>query len=399
MTLGRRSLAIVAASLVAGATVGAQIPARRRTLPPARSAAPWSVRFADAVMRRNPTVSEKWDYTAGLVLTAIARVGERTHDPRYAAYVKENMDRFVQPDGTIRTYQQDEYNLDQINQGRLLFALYDGTHDARYQRAADLLRQQLRTQPRTSEGGFWHKKIYPQQMWLDGLYMAEPFYAQFALRANDAAGLNDVARQFLLVARHARDPKTGLFYHAWDAAHTQFWADAATGLSRNFWGRADGWYLMAAMDVLDYLPANHPDRGALIATVRDLADAVAKVQDPASGLWYQVLDQPNRTGNYHEASASSMFVYALAKGARKGYLEPRFADVARRGFDGIVRELVKTGSDGLPSLTGICKVAGLGPASDRRRDGSFAYYVSEPVVADDYKGVGAFILAALEVGQ
>jgi len=263
----------------------------------------------------------------------------------------------------------------------------------------ETLREQLRKQPRTKEGGFWHKKIYPQQMWLDGLYMAEPFYAQFALRANDTSALSDVARQFLLVARHARDPKTGLFYHEWDAAHAQFWADSATGLSPNFWGRADGWYLMAAMDVLDYLPADHPDRAALVATVRDLADAVAKVQDPVSGLWYQVLDQPNRAGNYHEASASSMFVYALAKGARNGYLDARFADVARRGFDGIVRELVTTGSDGLPSLTGICKVAGLGPASDRRRDGSYAYYVSEPVVADDYKGVGAFILAALEVGE
>ena len=399
MTPVRRSITIAAASLIAAASAGAQIPERRPMLPPTRSATPWSVRFADAVMRRNPTVSEKWDYTAGLVLAAIARVGERTHDRKYAAYVKQNMDRFVQPDGTIRTYQRDEYNLDQINQGRLLFVLYDRTHDARYQKAADLLRQQLRTQPRTSEGGFWHKKIYPQQMWLDGLYMAEPFYAQYARRSNDSSGLNDVARQFLLVARHARDPKTGLFYHAWDAAHAQFWADPATGLSRSFWGRADGWYLMAAMDVLDYLPANHPDRGALIAAVRDLADAIAKVQDPVSGLWYQVLDQPNRAGNYHEASASSMFVYALAKGARKGYLERRFAGVARRGFDGIVRELVKTGSDGLPSLTGICKVAGLGPATDRRRDGSFAYYVSEPVVADDYKGVGAFILAALEVGQ
>ena len=392
MSVVRRSLAALVGSLVA-------VAARAQQPTSAAPGGSWSVRFADAVMRRNPVVSEKWDYTAGLVLGAIARVGERTHDPRYAAYVKQNMDRFVAPDGGIRTYRQDEYNLDQINQGRLLFALYDRTHDARYEKAAALLRRQLATQPRTSEGGFWHKKIYPQQMWLDGLYMAEPFYAQYARRSNDTSALSDVARQFLLVARHARDPKTGLFYHAWDAAHAQFWADSATGLSRNFWGRADGWYLMAAMDVLDYLPANHPDRGALIATVRDLADAVAKVQDPVSGLWYQVLDQPNRAGNYHEASASSMFVYALAKGARRGYLDARYADVARRGFDGIVRELVRPGSDGLPSLTNICKVAGLGPESDRRRDGTFAYYVSEPVVADDYKGVGAFILAALELGR
>ena len=327
---------------------------------------------------------------------------EETGDPRMLAYVRANMDRFVQPDGSIRTYRVEDFNLDQIAQGRLLFPLLRLTSDARYRRAAETLRDQLRRQPRTDEGGFWHKRIYPQQMWLDGLYMAGPFHAVYGVVTGDTAALTDVARQLLLVARHTRDPATGLMYHGWDAARSQSWADSTTGLSASFWGRAVGWYAMAAVDVLDDLPADHPDRGAVVRTFQDLADAIARVQDPVTGLWWQVLDQPNRAGNYLEASASSMFAYALAKGARMGYLEPRFRDVASRGFDGLVRELVKEGADGLPSLTGICQVAGLGgkPRKDGTpRDGSFTYYVSEPIVAADYKGVGPFILAALELGR
>lgn len=358
----------------------------------------WSVRVASSVMRRSPTaVYDKWDYTAGLMLLAMERVGDATHDPKYAAYIKASIDSLVHSDGTIATYASSEYNLDQINEGRALFRLHDRTHDARYLRAADRLRDQLRAQPRTTEGGFWHKQIYPQQMWLDGLYMAEPFYAEYALRHGDTVAMNDVARQFLLVARHLRDPKTGLYYHAWDSVHQQPWADPATGLSKNFWGRAVGWYLMAAVDVLDYLPKTHRDRPELIRIVQQLADAVAQVQDPVSGVWWQVLDQPNRAKNYLEASGSAMFTYAFAKGARLGYLAATYRSLAERAFDGMVKTFVTVGADGLVSINGICKVAGLG--GNPPRDGSYEYYVSEPVVADDYKGVGAFILAANELGR
>jgi len=363
-----------------------------------RQIAPWSVRVASSVMRRSPAaVYDKWDYTAGLMLLAIQRVGEAAHDPKYAAYVKASIDSLVHADGTIATYASSEYNLDQINEGRSLFMLYDRTHDARYAKAADRLRDQLRTQPRTAEGGFWHKQIYPQQMWLDGLYMAEPFYAEYASRHADTTAMNDVARQFLLVARHLRDPKTGLYYHAWDSVHQQPWADPATGLSKNFWGRAVGWYLMAAVDVLDYLPKTHRDRSELIRVVQQLSDAVARVQDPVSGVWWQVLDQPSRARNYLEASGSAMFTYALAKAARMGYLAPSYRLIAERAFDGMLATFVTTGADGLVSIDGICKVAGLG--GNPPRDGSYEYYVSEPVVADDYKGVGAFILAANELGR
>jgi unsaturated rhamnogalacturonyl hydrolase len=387
-----RALALI--TMVAVPAV-AQSPARRDT-------ATWSTRMAEAVMVRNPQVHTRWDYTAGVVLLAIQRVGAASRNARMLSYVKENMDRFIQPDGSITGYQLDEFNLDQIAQGRLLFPLWQRTKDARYRKAAEHLREQLRRHPRTSEGGFWHKQVYPQQMWLDGLYMAEPFYAEYARTFGEPDAFDDVAKQFLLVARHTRDPRTGLMYHGWDAAKTQRWADTATGLSANFWGRAVGWYAVAAVEVLDYLPRTHRDRAAVVATLGDVAAAVARVQDPVTGLWWQVLDQPNRAGNYLEASASSMFVYALAKAARLGYIDARYRDTAARGFEGIVRHLMKTGADGLPSLTNVCQVAGLGGnlrKDGSYRDGSYAYYVSEPVVADDYKGVGPFILAALELGR
>ena len=358
---------------------------------------PWSVRMAESVMRRDTLVHPEWDYVAGVVLLGIHRVGDRTGDPRFARYVKFNVDRFVRPDGTIATYDIADFNLDQINEGKLLFPLYASTRDDRYRKAAALLREQLRRHPRTKEGGFWHKKTYPNQMWLDGLYMAEPFYAQYARDFNEPAAFDDVAKQFLLMARHARDPRTGLMYHGWDESRTESWADPRTGLSPAFWGRAMGWYAMALVDALDFIPATHKDRGALIRVLQDVARAARDVQDPVSGLWYDVLDQPNRAGNYHEASASSMFVYALAKGARRGWLAADYRDVASRGFDGIVRDMITVDSQGLVSLNKVVSVSGLG--GKQKRSGTFEYYISEPVVSNDLKGVGAFILAAEELGR
>jgi unsaturated rhamnogalacturonyl hydrolase len=359
--------------------------------------APWSVRMAQSMMKRHPVVSDEWDYTAGVALLALRRVGLRTGDPGYLEYVKRNMDRFVTPDGQIRTYDASDFKLDAINQGRLLFPLYVRTGDARYRKAALRLRDQLRKQPRTDEGGFWHKTIYPQQMWLDGLYMAEPFYAQFARYFDEPADYDDIAQQFLLAARHMRDPATGLFYHGWDAAHEQKWADPETGLSQNFWGRAMGWYAMGLVDVLDYFPRNHPDRPALERLLRQVAEAVADVQDPATGLWYQVLDQPSRAGNYLEASASGMFVYTLAKGVHEGILDPKYLGVAERGYDGMLKHLIRVEPDGSVTLTHVNEVSGLGGRPFR--SGSYDYYVHAPVVENDYKGTGPFIMASLELDR
>ncbi|MEO6526212.1 MAG: glycoside hydrolase family 88 protein [Gemmatimonadaceae bacterium] len=361
----------------------------------AGSTKPWSLRMSESVMKRSPVVHQRWDYTAGLVLMAIRQTGESQRDRRLVDFVTTNMDRLVKPDGSIDTYRTDEFNLDQINQGRLLFPMMVGAKDGRYRKAADLLREQLRKQPRVAEGGFWHKKIYPQQMWLDGLYMAEPFYAQYAQVTGEASAFDDVAKQFLLAARYTRDVRTGLLHHAWDASHTQRWSDTTTGRSLHAWGRGAGWYMMALVDVLDYLPAKHPARSALIAVLQESADAIAAVQDPLTGLWFQVMDQPGRSGNYLEASGSAMFTYAFAKGARMGYLEPRYRGIAERGFNGLVSTLISVDADGTVSLNGICSVAGLG--GNPYRDGSYDYYIHEPVVANDYKGVGPFILAALEL--
>jgi unsaturated rhamnogalacturonyl hydrolase len=340
-------------------------------------------------------LSPRWHYEPGVVLLALYRVWSKTGDARHHDYVKDNIDSFVGPDGSIRTYRLEEYNLDQINEGKLLLPLYEATGDERYKKAAALLRAQLKTQPRTNAGGFWHKQIYPYQMWLDGIYMASPFYAEFARRFDEPDGFDDVAHQITLIARHTKDPGSGLFYHAWDENKDQQWADPGTGCSPHFWGRAMAWYAMAIPDVLDHFPAHHPRRADLLAIFCDLAAAARAVQDEGSGLWYQILDQGGRQGNYLEASASCMFVYALAKGVRKGYLDGAALAAARRAYAGILERFVTVDDDGLVTLNGICSVGGLG--GQPYRDGSFEYYVSEKVVSNDYKGVGAFILASLEM--
>ncbi len=381
-TLSRRNF--IKLAVAAGLLAGCQ-PAQ----PPA-----WPERMANAVMRRQPYLAEKWGYEAGVVLLALKQVWQKTGQTPYLDYIKANIDKFVGPNGDIQTYRLDQYNLDQINTGKLLFLLYRHTGADRYQKAAELLKKQLQTQPRTAEGGFWHKQIYPRQMWLDGIYMASPFCAEFAQTFNDPTGFDEAVRQITLIERHTRDARTGLLYHGWDESKRERWANPRTGCSACFWGRAVGWYLMALVDVLDFLPPNHAGYSPLVAILDQTAAAVAAVQDEATGLWYQVLDQGRRAGNYLEASASSMMVYALAKGSNRGYINPRYGNVARRGYAGILNRFIKVEADGLVSLTHICAGAGLG--GEPYRDGSFEYYVGEQVVTNDYKGVGPFIMAGVE---
>ena len=337
----------------------------------------------------------KWTYDHGLVLKAIERVWTNTRDKHYFDFIKRNMDHFVADDGSIRTYSIDEYNIDHILPGRNLLFLYKATHEEKYKKAATLLRTQLKTHPRTSEGGFWHKKIYPSQMWLDGLYMGEPFYVEYATTFSEPAAFDDIAKQFILMERHSRDKKTGLLYHGWDESRKQRWANPTTGRSPNFWGRAMGWYAMALVDTLDYFPSHHPRRSELVAILNRLARAVAKYQDQSSGLWYQVLDKATAKGNYFEASAACMFVYALAKGVRKGYLPANYMDIAKKGYTGILEQFIKTDANGQLNLEGTVNVGGLG--GNPYRDGSYEYYLSEKVVTNDPKGVGALILAATEM--
>jgi unsaturated rhamnogalacturonyl hydrolase len=383
---------------------------------PARAAAPlvfagasplaWSVRLADSEMARRgdspawkPGGKAKWDYTVGLFTLSLLRLDAAAPDGRYLAFATNAIGSFIAPDGTIQTYAPAEYQLDALNSGRTALALGQLTHDKRYQYAAASLRRQLDTQPRTPDGGFWHKQRYTNQMWLDGTYMAAPFYVAYAKLFGETNAFDDVAKQIRLIDEHTYDAQTGLNYHGWDAAKIQPWANPATGCSSNFWGRAEGWYAMALVDVLDDFPTNHPARPQLIATFQKVCAAVVKYQDAKTGLWWQVLGQGDRPGNYREATASAMFVYALAKGVDHGYLPPSDALVAARGFDGIVKNLLHDDGGGQWSLTQCCSVAGLGgsPSNGKMRDGSFDYYIGEPVVKNDLKGVGPFILAGIEL--
>lgn len=355
----------------------------------------WSIRMVESTLQRYTLDDALWHYEHGLQVMAIQRAGQVTGDERHLRFVADWIDRFVRADGSIHTYRVDEYNLDQINAGKLLFGALERTDDERYRKALDLLREQLRTQPRTKSNGFWHKKIYPYQMWLDGIYMAGPFLAEYARRFDEPAIFEDVVRQIMLIEKHTRDEKSDLLFHAWDESRQQRWCDPATGRSRYFWGRGIGWFVMALVDVLDHLPQLQPQRQDLIAMLERTARALVRVQDEETGLWYQILDLPAREGNYLEASASAMFVYAFAKGVREGYLDPDYLFSARRGYHGLLQNLIRIDSQGLLTLEKVCGGAGLG--GDPYRDGSFEYYVTEKIIPNDPKGVGPFILAALEM--
>jgi rhamnogalacturonyl hydrolase YesR len=335
-----------------------------------------------------------WNYEIGVVLEGFDELHKRTGDKRYFQYMQKIIDHFVRLDGSIRTYDFLEYNIDHITPGRIVLALYKETKDEKYRKAAALLREQLVWHPRTKEGGFWHKHRYPYQMWLDGLYMAEPFYAEYSVLFDDPAAFDDIANQFIWMEKHSRDERTGLLYHAWDESKKQRWADPQTGKSREFWSRAMGWYAMALVDVLDDFPGTHPKREDLIAIFKRLCSALKNHQDSKSGVWYQITDKPAVKGNYLEASASCMFVYSMAKGIRLGYLDHSFDPVVKNGFDGVLKNFVQMDEKGMSHLIKTCSGAGLG--GNPYRDGSFDYYINEPLRTDDLKGVGPFILMSIE---
>jgi unsaturated rhamnogalacturonyl hydrolase len=323
--------------LAALVTAFAVILAACRASNPIPDTLPWSVRMTETVLRRCPDPAKlespkkpSWEYTYGLVLKAVLEQWRATRDPRYFDYVRAYYDRFIGADGSIRTYDMDEYNIDRINPGKPLFRLYRETGEEKYRIALETLRSQMATHPRTSEGGFWHKKKYPHQMWLDGIYMASPFLAEYGATFDEPGLIDEAAKQILLMEKHGREEKTGLLYHGWDESRQQKWADPQTGLSSHFWGRSVGWFAMAVVDVLDFMPADHPRRPEVVAVFTRLATAITNVQDPETGLWYQVLDQGTRKGNYLESSASCMFVYALAKGSRTGDLHPAYGFTSGR---------------------------------------------------------------------
>jgi unsaturated rhamnogalacturonyl hydrolase len=360
---------------------------------------PMSQKMANTVMNNYPTRytvgTKTWDYVVGTVMKGFHEVYQKTGTAAYLTYIQNTVDYEVNTNGTMKSYKVTDYSLDQVREGSSVLFLYQKTSLAKYKTAADLIRTQLNVgqHPRTSEGGFWHKQTYPYQMWQDGLYMAEPFYAEYSkvFHSSDTADLNDVVNQFTFMEKHARDTVTGLIYHGWDEKKVQSWADPVTGCSKSFWGRAMGWYAMALIDVLDYLPSTYAKRANLIAILQRLLSAAVAYQDPVSGCWYQVVDQGSRTGNYLESSASCMFVYSILKAVRLGYVNQSFLAAGRKGYNGLISTFIIDSSGNL-TISQVCQSAGLSAT----RDGTFAYYISEPIVSNDGKAVGPFILASLE---
>lgn len=374
-----------------------------------------AVKFAASEMTRLPHIwvmSSKgpfFGYVEGVLGCSMLKMYDYTGNDLYFNYVKEIADTLVQTDGKIRTYTPEAYNLDLINSGKYLFGLYAKTKDAKYKKAMETLLKQLSMQPRTHDGGFWHKLVYQHQMWLDGIYMATPFMAQYGYTFKKDEWIQQACQQILTVHRHTYDPKTGLYHHAWDESHNERWSDSE-GHSPNFWGRSIGWYFMAMVDALDFIPEGFQcklnlggkdtimvsPRDSIIGYVRDLAKALPKYQ--RNGLWYQVLDCPDREGNYAEGSVTTQFMYALAKAANKGYIDQKYKKIARKTYDSLQKTLLIDYPDGTIGIKQCCAVSGLG-GHPRYRDGSYSYYLSEPIIENDGKATGPFIMGCLELAK
>jgi len=367
-----------------------------------RDSLSWAKRMANNVISNNDTLlyyngnkKIKWQYDIAMLGQAIDKLGYI--DARYSKYMEDYINYFINEDGSVKQYKIEDYNLDNINPAKNLFTLYKRTGEEKYLIAIKSFIRQLEEQPRTKSGGFWHKKIYPWQMWLDGVYMSSPFMAQYAKEFDAPGWFDTVIFQITHIYDMALDKRTGLLYHAWNENKQERWCNPETGQSGYFWGRAMGWYSMAIVDVLDYLPRDHPGKDKLIDILNNISKALLKVRDTETGLWYQVLDQGAKEGNYLEASCSAMFTYVFAKGAKKGYLQEDFLKIANESFNSIIKEFVNIRENDYIAVMNVCGGCGLG--GNPYRDGSFEYYINEKKVENDEKGVAPFILAALELNR
>ena len=338
-----------------------------------------------------------WNYEDGCILKGAIDLYKATGDEAFRQYVLDYVSHYVAEDGSIPNYEMRQYNSDYINSGKALFFALEETGEERYRTAIEFHMQRLREHPRCQCGSFWHKQLYPNQVWLDGLYMVEPFYMAYEMQFGGMEKVADIVRQFKNVRAHLWNGEKGLNYHAWDESKTMFWADKETGLSANFWLRSTGWYLMALVDTIALCREElYEHYRALVDIFRESLAGVLRYQ-AADGLFYQVIDHPEAEGNYTETSGSSMVAYALLKGVRLGILDPeKYLPIGKRVFEALVSEKLKPEEDGVTRLTDICWVAGLGPEKNPQRDGSVAYYLSEPKKSDDAKGVGPFIMACSE---
>lgn len=360
-------------------------------------------RFADSEMRRFPKAwmldygkKPFFGYAQGVGCCGMLKMWKQTGEKRYFNYVKEYADSLINDKGEIYLYDKSTYNVDYVNSGKILFDVYKETGNKKYKLAMDLLISQLKVQPRTLEGGYWHKLVYPHQIWLDGIYMASPFMAQYGAEFGQPQWIDEAVKQITLCHKHTFDAKTGLYYHAWDESKSQRWANPETGLSPNFWGRSIGWYFMAMVDALDFIPVDHAGRATVISYIQGLADALPNYQDK-NGLWYQVLDQPKREGNFPEASVTTQFMYAYAKAVNKGYIDKKYRVYAEKAFEGLKNKLIIENGDGTLTLSRCCQVGGLG--GNPYRDGSFEYYIGEKMRDNDAKATGPYIMGCIELGH
>ncbi len=334
-----------------------------------------------------------WNYIDGCMITALIQLSLITKDVRYSRFAEDFISYYIDDNGNILGYDPEKFNLDDINEGRVLFYLYEKTGNEKYKKAMDILHHQLLDQPRTETGNFWHKKIYPDQIWLDGIYMAQVFSALYEEKCLKG-DCSDIVKQIENVEKLMRDPATGLYFHGCDVSKKAFWADPATGCSKSFWLRSMGWFMIALADLSEILDeASAKTTGRIL---KDLIESIAKYADPETSMYYQVPDKGERQGNYLETSGSAMVAYAMLKAARLGIAEEKYAVLGQKTFDGICKKYLKETENGL-TLSGICLVAGLGPEDNKRRDGTFEYYISEPVVENDAKGVAPFILCYTEI--
>ena len=337
-----------------------------------------------------------WNYIDGCMMIALLNLHRITGEAKYFDFAESFLDYYVQEDGTLLGYREEDYNLDNLCEGRPLFDVWAATGKEKYRKAIETLHGQILRQPRTKEGNFWHKAIYPNQVWLDGLYMAQVFYTRYTTEFEQCRGYEDILRQFCTVREKMYDPATGLYRHGWDSSGKSFWC-GPDGRSQNPWLRSLGWFSAALVDVTGYLAPGHDAfREEMTGIARELAQAMERYVDSSTGMLWQVPDQPGREGNYPETSGSAMAAYFFLKGARLGILDKGYADVGAGIFQSIC-DTYLTERDGKLNLGGICLVAGLGPENNRRRDGTYEYYISEPVVENDAKGLAPFLMCYTEL--
>jgi unsaturated rhamnogalacturonyl hydrolase len=376
----------------------------------ANEALAWSKRLADSDIARKTFTfgygtwddvrdrKTKFDYDmSGLHIMALQELNKVSPNSNYKDAAEAVTGSFISDAGEIHTFKPDLFSIDLTNPGRVVINLENATHKAKYRKAADYLRAQLKKHPRTSEGAFWHRITYPHQLWLDGVYMGIPFLVQYAANYETGKAQHDsfkeAVHEFEISRKRLRDPQNGLYFHAWDESKKAIWADKNTGLASQYWARGSGWLAMAMVDTLDYLPESEVElRKTMIAMINEFAESIVRYQDPETGTWWQILNKPKAIGNYRESSASAMYSYFLSKAVYKGYLPASYQPAAEKAFSGLVNEFISVHHDGKISMNMQCQVAGLGFG----RDGTYDYYMTEPIVTDDPKGNGPFILAGVE---